>query len=111
MKVLFDQNVARRLRSYLPGHEVRTSFEMGWSRLVNGQLLEAAENAGFEVFVTGDQSLAYQQNLSGRKIAIIELSKNNWPQVQPYAIEIADAVNGCVAGAYKIIFCSPSDGG
>ena len=59
MKVLFDQNIPRKLRSFLPQHEIFTAGEMCWGELSNGMLLTAAENAGFEVLVTSDQNIAY----------------------------------------------------
>ena len=82
MRVFFDQNVPRNLRPYLARHAVQTAVEMGWPLLENGALLTAAELAGFEVFVTGDQNLAYQQTLTHRTIAIVGLTRNNWPLVR-----------------------------
>lgn len=76
MRILFDKNVPYQLRRYLTDHEVRTAAEQGWARLVNGDLLKAAEEHGFTVMVTADQSLEYQQNLSGRRLALIVLSTN-----------------------------------
>ena len=78
---------------------------MGWDGAVNGDLLRLAEEAAFDVFVTADQKLSYQQNLAGRKIAIVELTKNNWPVVKPQVEEIAAAVDTCVAGSYVRVVC------
>ncbi len=78
MKVLFDNNMPRQLRRSLRGHEVRTAREMLWTLLENGDLLRAAEDSGFNVMVTGDKNLSYQQNLAGREIALVVLSTNNW---------------------------------
>jgi predicted nuclease of predicted toxin-antitoxin system len=78
VKVLFDHNVPHKLRESLPEHEVRTADEMGWADLENGELLNAAEAAAFAVMVTCDKNLSYQQNLRGRKLALIVLSTNNW---------------------------------
>ena len=78
MKVLFDHNVPHKLRHALVDHGVTTADEMGWAELENGQLLRAAEDSGFEVMITGDKNLSYQQNLRERKIALIVLSTNNW---------------------------------
>jgi hypothetical protein len=103
MKVLFDQNVSHNLRTHLSAHEVSTSAELGWDELQNGDLLTAAEAAGFDVFVTGDQSLTYQQDLSSRVIAIVELTKNNWPSVQPNLPRIVAAVDASTPGSYQII--------
>lgn len=109
MRVLFDQNVPKKLRSNLGKHMVSTAYAMGWDRAVNGDLLRLAEAAGFDVFITGDQKLSYQQNLAARKIAIVELTKNNWPVVKPRAEEIAAAVDSCVAGSYVRVICGISD--
>jgi hypothetical protein len=68
----------KRFRQFLTAHEVRTAREMGWAELENGDLLEAAENAGFEVMVTADKNLSYQQNLAGRKLALVVVSTNDW---------------------------------
>lgn len=68
MKVLFDHNVPKRLRQFLPGHEVALAREMGWAELGNGALLAAAEDSGFAVMVTGDKNLSYQQNLQSRNL-------------------------------------------
>ena len=105
MKVLFDQNVPRNLRQHLAHHDVRVAAQLGWEELQNGELLQAAENNGFEVFVTGDQSLSYQQNLQGRRIAIVELTKNNWPSVKPHVDRIIAAVDACTPGAFSTIEC------
>ncbi|HEX4343611.1 MAG TPA: DUF5615 family PIN-like protein [Verrucomicrobiae bacterium] len=76
MKILFDVNMPHPLRQELPGHEVITAQFQGWERLENGDLVTAAEKAGFEVLITADKNLRYQQNLSGRKIAILVLPTN-----------------------------------
>lgn len=73
MKILFDHCVDRRLRRYLPSHEVKTTYEMGWAAYKNGALLAAAEEEGFEVFLTVDQNLQHQQNMTGRRIMVLIL--------------------------------------
>jgi len=75
MRVLFDQGVPVPLRVLLEGHSVRTAAEESWDRLRNGELLTAAEAARFDVFLTTDKNLQYQQNLAGRRIAVIVLTK------------------------------------
>ena len=105
MKVLFDQNMPHNLKTFLAHHDVTTAAQMGWEELKNGDLLEAAENNGFDVFLTGDQNLSYQQNLAGRRIAIVELTKNNWPSVQPHVVQIVKAVDSCSPGAFFSIKC------
>jgi hypothetical protein len=110
VKVLFDQNIPRNLRQFLTSHEVRTAAQMGWEKLENGMLLKAAEDGGFHVFVTGDTNLRYQQNLKSRKIAIVALTKNNWPLVEPHVNEIVVAVSACKEGNYKTVNCNPAPG-
>ena len=106
MKVLFDQNVPLNLRKCLPGHEVHSAANLGWEELRNGELLKSAEEQGYDVFVTGDQSLSYQQNLSNRTIAIVELTKNNWPSVEPQIVEIVNAIDNARPGTYTVIPCA-----
>ena len=74
MKVLFDQGTPAPLRKHLTDYQVSTAFELGWATLKNGELLRRAESAGFDVLVTTDHTLRYQQNLSERTIALIVLS-------------------------------------
>jgi predicted nuclease of predicted toxin-antitoxin system len=107
VKVLFDQNVPRNLRRHLKAHEVMTSREMGWATLANGDLLNAAESGGFQVFVTGDRNLERQQNLEGRTIAIVVLTRNNWSLVRPHTVEVALAVDSATTGSHQTVECSP----
>ena len=92
MRILFDQGVPAPLRDHLPGHEIRTAFELGWSALRNGELLARAE-ARFEALITTDRNLKSQQNLSGLKIAILVLPTTSWPRLQRMLGEIASAVD------------------
>ena len=73
MRVLLDEQLPRQLAPLLVGHEVRTVQQQSWAGLKNGQLLEAAEAAGFTVLVTGDRNLQFQQNLSNRKLGVVVL--------------------------------------
>lgn len=82
MRILFDQGTPVPLRKFLEKHQVSTAYELGWSQLTNGDLLNAAEQEAFDVFITTDKNLQYQQNLTTRKIAIIVLSSTSWPQIQ-----------------------------
>lgn len=97
MRVLFDQGTPAPLRRALAPNEVSTTFELGWSDLENGDLLRAAEGR-FDVFVTTDQNLRYQQNFSGRQLAILVLPTTNWPEIQRHQGEVASAVNSLQAG-------------
>ena len=92
MRILFDQGTPAPLRHALTGHSVETAYERGWSNLSNGDLLAAAEGAGFDLFVTTDQNLRYQQNLDGRRLAILVLPTTRWPIIQRHVAEVAAAV-------------------
>jgi hypothetical protein len=100
MRVLFDQGTPAPLRHLLPGHEVSTAYERGWSTLKNGELLAAAEGQGLEVLVTTDRNLKYQQNLASRTIAIVVLSTTSWPRIKAAAGLVADAVVTAAPGTY-----------
>jgi predicted nuclease of predicted toxin-antitoxin system len=100
MRILFDQAVPVPLRSYLAGHIVRTAAEENWDRLRNGDLLSAAEEAGFDVLMTTDRNMRYQQSLSGRKISVVILGRQQWPQLQPHIQIVVDAVNAAQRGSF-----------
>ncbi len=99
MRILFDQGVPVPLRKSLVGHDVITAFEMGWSELQNGELLQAAESQ-FEVLITTDQNLQYQQNLAGRRLAILVLPFASWPRLRSHTDEIAAAVGSLQPGDF-----------
>lgn len=73
MRVLLDECAPKRLRRELPGHDVRTVAEMGWSGKKNGELLSLMAAQGFEVLLTVDQNIRHQQNLAAAGIAVIVL--------------------------------------
>jgi predicted nuclease of predicted toxin-antitoxin system len=100
MRVLFDQATPVPIRSFLEGHTVSTAAHEGWDRLQNGELLNAAEAAGFDVLLTTDKNMRYQQNLTGRKIAIIVLGRQQWPELRPHVHLVVAAVNAATPGAY-----------
>ena len=100
MRVLFDQGTPAPLRLLLPDHEVSTAYERGWSTLRNGELLTAAEGQGFQVLVTTDTNLKYQQNLTPRRIAIVVLSTTSWPRIKVAAEVVNAAVNATAPGTY-----------
>lgn len=99
MRILFDQGTPLPLRKYLADHTVFSAFEMVWSSLENGELLAAAESEGFEVLITTDQNLRYQQNLSERKIAVIVLLTTNWPRIEKNVLIVVEAVNHSSGGS------------
>ena len=100
MKVLFDVNMPRPLRRELPGREVITAQAMGWGELENGDLIDAAEKAGFAALVTADRNLRYQQNLAGRTIGIIVLPNNKLRLLKVIAPEIRRALDALRPGDY-----------
>ena len=101
MRVLFDQGTPAPLRQSLASaHEVSTAYERGWSTLKNGELLEAAEAAGFDVLVTTDTNLRYQQNLAKRRIGVVVLTTTSWPRIQAVAHAVARAVAGVSPADY-----------
>jgi predicted nuclease of predicted toxin-antitoxin system len=108
VRVLFDHNLPHKLRtslSTLSGHEIVTASYVGWSDLKNGDLLRTAEESGIEVFVTADQGLLYEQNLSGRRLAIIALSTNNWPIIKNHFLRILAAIDRAVPGSFQEVEC------
>ncbi len=99
--MLFDQGTPAPLRKALGGHSVETAYERGWSGLQNGELIAAAEQARFEVFVTTDRNLKYQQNLSNRTLAIVVLLSASWPRIQGALGSVVTAVNAATPGSYQ----------
>jgi hypothetical protein len=100
MLVLFDQSTPAPLRVHLKAHAVTEARDRGWDRLVNGDLLDAAEAAGFEVFLTADKNLRYQQNLAGRRIAIVVIGNAQWRVLQHYVERVVSAVDAATPGSY-----------
>jgi hypothetical protein len=100
MLVLFDQGTPVPLRRYLAPHAIATVFEKGWSTLQNGELLTTAEREGFEVLVSTDQNLKHQQNLWGRRLAIIVLLTTSWPRIERKVDRVIAALNSVQPGKY-----------
>ena len=103
MRVLLDRNVPDQMRRHLRGHAVRTTEEHGWNRLTNGDLLKIAEAERFDVLVTADQNLAYQQNLKDRKISLVVLGTNRLSLLEAEPDRIRQAVNAATVGGYQLI--------
>jgi hypothetical protein len=101
VKVLFDQGTPAPLRKSLLNHEVTTAHEQSWSQLQNGELIAAAEEAGFEVFVTTDKNLKYQQNLTGRRLAIVVLLTTSWPRIKSHIPLVVVAIDQAQKGSYR----------
>jgi Domain of unknown function (DUF5615) len=100
MRILFDHGTPSGIARSLLGHEVTTVKERGWDRISNGELLKVAEDAGFDILLTTDKRIRYQQNLTGRKIAIVVLGNSAWPVVRLYGDRITLAVNAATSGGY-----------
>jgi hypothetical protein len=99
--VLFDNGTPRTLARYLIDHHAVTEARArGWEQLDNGALLTVAEAAGFEVLVTTDRNLSYQQNLARRKIAVVVLGKGRWSVLKPHVDQIVAAVNAATPGSF-----------
>jgi len=105
VKVLLDENLDHRLRSNLGTHEVFTASYKGWDGLRNGELLRAAEADGFEVLVTGDQTLAREQNLKERRMAIVALSSIEWRLVRQHLPKIMTAIESATPGSFQAVDC------
>jgi hypothetical protein len=100
MLILFDHVTPKGVARFLSGHTVIRAKDRGWDTLSNGDLLEAAERADFDVVVTADKNMRYQQNLEGRRIDLVVLSTPRWPIVKLHLEKIAAAVNTAAAGSY-----------
>ena len=103
MKILFDQGTPRPLRHSLAEHSVDTASERGWSDLDNGDLLEAAEDEGYDLLITTDQKIRHQQDLSNMNIAIMVLLSTAGPLIQQKVDDISAAVNDMGPGELKEI--------
>jgi predicted nuclease of predicted toxin-antitoxin system len=107
MRILFDHSVPKGLAKLLSGHDVSAAWTMGWAELRNGDLLDAAEAEGFDVLVTVDQGIRYQQNLSGRHISLVVLTgTSKWARVRLAVDPIAMAIERVTPGSYEEVFVS-----
>jgi hypothetical protein len=103
MRVLFDQATPVPIRPHLKGHDVHTAAQRGWDTLKNGELLAAAEADAFDVVLTTDKNMRYQQNLAGRKIAVVVLGLQQWPDLRPHVQRIVEAIKTAAPGSYTEI--------
>jgi hypothetical protein len=100
MLIVFDQATPVPIRPHLEGHTVRTAAQQGWDKLGNGDLPTAAEKAGFDILLTTDKNIRYQQNLAGRKIAVVVLGQQPWPRLRPHIQCVIEAVNAATPGSF-----------
>ena len=103
MHILFDHGTPRGIARSSHGHTVKEAKAQGEDTLSNGDLLRAAEDASFDILLTTDTSLPYQQHLKGRKIAVVILSKNRWSLVRPLIGQIIASVNAAKPGTFTVI--------
>jgi hypothetical protein len=100
MRILFDQGVPRGLAASLGSHDVTEARKLKWERISNGALLKLAEEAGFNLLLTTDKNVRYQQNLADRKISIVVLGQSPWWLVREHLDAIVAAVNAAAPGSY-----------
>jgi hypothetical protein len=100
MLILFDNGTPAPLRYALKGHVAVEAIERGWDRLLNGELIAAAEAAGFELLLTTDKNMRYRQNLKGRKIAFVVIGNQQWPTLRRYVDRVVVAVDAATPGSY-----------
>jgi len=102
MKILFDQGTPVPFRDHLANHQIETVFELGWSTLENGALLALADQS-FDLFITTDQQLRYQQNLSGRTVRVAVLMTTSWPRIRAAVAQVVAIINEIKPGEYREI--------
>ena len=105
MKVLFDEGVPKAIRKHLSQHQVDTVVERGWNSITNGKLLALIESNEYQVFITADKNMSYQQVLIGRSFATIVLSTNHWPTISEGVQAVVGAVQHAVAGQVTAVDC------
>ena len=103
MLILFDHGTPRSVARFLQGHVVVEAVARGWDRLSNGALLKAAKEAGFDVLLSTDKNIRYQQNLRGRKIAIVILGNSQRPAVHRHIDRVVAAVDAATAGSFTLV--------
>ena len=111
MRILFDNGTPRQLRRRLFGHEVETAIDRGWDTLANGDLLDRAEDAGFEVLITTDQGIRYQQNMLNRGVAVVVLMNTSWPLIARRTEAVRSALDGIRPGELREVHIPMGDEG
>jgi hypothetical protein len=100
MRVLFDHCTPRGLARALKGHEVTEARDRGWDKETNGELIALAEQYSFDVLVTPDKNIRYQQNLNTRTIALVIIGNPQWPILRHHVERVVAAVDQAVPGSY-----------
>jgi hypothetical protein len=107
LRILFDKNVPYPLRRYLIDYQVQTAEDQGWGQISNGELIGCAEDAGYQIMLTCDQNVQYQQNLAHRKISMVVLGSNIWPSIIPKIAAITAALKRTSPGSFEFIEIAP----
>jgi hypothetical protein len=103
IRILLDQNTPLGLRRSLPDYEIVPARGMRWATVENGELIRAAEEAGFAILIACDRNIRYQQNLTGRRIAVIELMSGVWSIVRDHLAEVTAAIEAVQPGSYTSV--------
>ncbi len=109
MRVLLDEQLSRRLRHMFPPHEIATVAYQSWRGIKNGALLHLAEEAGFDVLLTADKNLRYQQNLQARRLALVVLSTNDFKVQRTRIAAITMAIENSAPGSVTFVDCFSRD--
>ena len=104
MKILFDNGTPKPIARTLNGHDVKFARQIGWHELENGELIQQAEAAGYDMLLSTDKNIRYQQDLSGRRIELVVIGNSPWPMVRQHLDKISEAVNASTPGSYIEVF-------
>jgi hypothetical protein len=107
LRVLFDKNVPYSLRPYLSDYQVQTAEDEGWGQISNGELISSAEKEGYQIILTCDQNIQYQQNLTRCQISMVVLGSNIWPSIRPKIAEVVAALKRASPGSFEFIEIAP----
>lgn len=102
-RLLLDEFVPAGLKGFLTAFEVKTAPEMGWAGISNGRLLDLAEQNGFDIMVTSDTNIRFQNRLAGRRIALVVATTNHWDTIRANPTDLIAACDGAAQGAYVVV--------
>jgi hypothetical protein len=103
VRILLDESVPVQVREALSGHQVATAVELGWRGISNGDLLDRGEAEGFQLLIVADKNFQHQQNLQGRRIAILELWTNHRPTLEKHFERIRSAAESAAGGQFVVL--------
>lgn len=102
-RLLLDKSVPAGLKQILTGFEVKTAPEMGWAGITNGRLLDLAEQNGFDIMVTSDTNIRFQNRLIGRRMALVVATTNHWDTIRANPADLVAACDRAVRGHYVVV--------